>query len=268
MSGPLLCAALAAVAAGLLVGPGWGQQRVRTLLAAGRIASTSTSDHTLPGSAGVPAGHAGRSREFAILQRGRRGPAAASALAGLAVALVVGGWAGLVLVPFVTAGTFRVISRLEPAAVRRRRLRIAADLPLAVDLLVVCLTAGRPISSAAGVVGEAVGGPLAHELRRVNARIELGGHPLSVWSDAGRDPALAPLARALVRALDTGSPPAASLSSLADDLRRDRRAMAEESARRVAVRSAGPLGLCFLPAFVLVGVVPTIIGAFGTVLQR
>lgn len=268
MNGPLLCAALAATAVGLLVRPSYGEQRVRTLLAAGRIAPTSSGDQSLPGIAGVPTGHAGRTRERAVLRRGLHGPAAASGLAGLAVALVVGGWAGLVLAPFVTGGTFRVISQLEPAAVRRRRLRIAADLPLAVDLLVVCLTAGRPISSAAGVVGEAVGGPLAHELRRISARIELGGHPLSVWSDAGRDRALAPLARALVRALDTGSPPAASLSSLADDLRRDRRAKAEESAHRVAVHSAGPLGLCFLPAFVLVGVVPTVIGAFGAVFQR
>lgn len=268
MNGPLLCAALAATAVGLLVRPGYGEQRVRTLLAAGRIARTSSSDHSPQGIAGVPTGHAGRTRERAVLRRGLHGPAAASGLAGLAVALVVGGWVGLVLAPFVTGGTFRVISQLEPAAVRRRRLRIAADLPLAVDLLVACLTAGRPISSAAGVVGEAVGGPLAHELRRISARIELGGHPLSVWSDAGRDRALAPLARALVRALDTGSPPAASLSSLADDLRRDRRAKAEESAHRVAVHSAGPLGLCFLPAFVLVGVVPTVIGAFGAVFQR
>ncbi|MDF2968666.1 MAG: secretion system protein [Nocardioidaceae bacterium] len=268
MNGLLLCTALAASAAGLLVRPGHGEQRVRTHLAAARTTSASTTDHSLPGKAGVLAGHAGRTREPAVLRRGLRGPVAASGLAGLAVALVVGGWAGLVLVPFVTAGTFRVISRLEPAAARRRRLRIAADLPLAVDLLVVCLTAGRPISSAAGVVGDSVGGPLAHELRSVGARIELGGDPLSVWSDAGRDPALAPLARALVRALDTGAPPAVSLSSLADDLRRERRAVAEESARRVAVRSAGPLGLCFLPAFVLVGVVPTVIGAFGSVLQR
>jgi hypothetical protein len=30
------------------------------------------------------------------------------------------------------------------------------------------------------------------------------------------------------------------------------------------VRTAAPLGACFLPAFFLVGVVPTIIGVVGT----
>ena len=87
-----------------------------------------------------------------------------------------------------------------------------------------------------------------------------------VWADTGRDPALGPLARAVVRALDTGAPLAESLTHLADDLRAERRASVDETARRVAVRSAGPLGLCFLPAFVLVGIVPTIIGAFRGVL--
>ena len=168
--------------------------------------------------------------------------------------------------PLVAVGVYRVISRLEPAAVRRRRLRIAADLPLAVDLLVVCLGAGRPVSSAVAVVGEAVGGPLGDELRRVGSRIELGGDQLVVWADTGRDAALAPLARAVARALDTGAPVAESLTHLADDLRRERRAAADVTAHRVAVRSAGPLGLCFLPAFVLVGIVPTIIGAFRNVL--
>ncbi|HLK95985.1 MAG TPA: type II secretion system F family protein [Nocardioidaceae bacterium] len=267
MNDPLLCAALVAGAAGLLVRPCRGEQRVRALLAADGSHSSRMTDGTSSGGTEVVVGHVERAAGLALLRRGLRGPGAASGLAGLAVALVVGGWTGVLLALLVTAVAFRVISRLEPGDVRRRRLRIAGDMPLAVDLLVVCLAAGRPISSAAGVVGEAVGGPLAQELRRIGARIELGGDPVSVWSEAGRDTALGPLARALVRALETGSPPAASLSLLADDLRRDRRAMAEETARRVAVRSAGPLGLCFLPAFVLVGVVPTLIGAFGAVLQ-
>jgi threonine dehydrogenase-like Zn-dependent dehydrogenase len=57
-----------------------------------------------------------------------------------------------------------------------------------------------------------------------------------------------------------------SLAHLVEDLRRDRTIDADETARRVAVRSAGPLGLCFLPAFVLVGVAPTIVGAFSQLL--
>jgi len=256
VTGPLLCVALAATTAGLLVRPGIAAGRVRSLVTADRGAAPDAGHRT------------GRGHGPALIRRCLRGPPAAAGLAGLAVALVLGGWTGVVAAPLVTAGTFRVLSRLEPAAVRRRRLRIAADLPPAVDLIVVCLSAGRPISAATEVVGAAVGGPLARELRQIGARIELGGDPLTVWSDAGRDVALGPLARSVVRALETGSPVAASLTLLVDDLRRERRAVAEESARRVAVRSAGPLGLCFLPAFILVGVVPTVVGAFDTLFQR
>jgi hypothetical protein len=53
------------------------------------------------------------------------------------------------------------------------------------------------------------------------------------------------------------------LALLAGDLRRRRRAAAEQRARSVGVRAAAPLGLCFLPAFVLIGVVPSVVSAFA-----
>jgi hypothetical protein len=37
----------------------------------------------------------------------------------------------------------------------------------------------------------------------------------------------------------------------------------QKRARTVGVRAAGPLGLCFLPAFMLVGIVPTVVGGFA-----
>ncbi len=177
---------------------------------------------------------------------------------------MVGGWVGPVAGVLVGAAVHRFIGRLEPLAVRRRRERVRTDLPLAVDLLVVALRAGRPVISALGVVGDAVGGPLGDDLRRWTARLELGGDPEQVWSEVATDRVLGPLGRAVVRAGDTGAPVADALGHLVDDLRRDRLTDADEVARRVAVRSAGPLGLCFLPAFVLVGVAPTVVGAFST----
>jgi threonine dehydrogenase-like Zn-dependent dehydrogenase len=46
---------------------------------------------------------------------------------------------------------------------------------------------------------------------------------------------------------------AAAVRSGADDL-------AEAKAQRAAVAVTGPLGLCFLPAFLCIGVVPVVIG--------
>jgi tight adherence protein B len=39
-------------------------------------------------------------------------------------------------------------------------------------------------------------------------------------------------------------------------------------ARQVGVLAAGPLGLCFLPAFMLIGVVPTVVGTFTDLILR
>lgn len=189
-----------------------------------------------------------------------------AALVGVQVAVLLGGWFGPPAGVVVAVLLLRWLGRLEPVAVRRRRERVQSDLPLAVDLLVASLRAGRPVLLSVAVVADAVGGPLGSDLGGVAARLELGGDPGSVWATVATDPVLGPVGRSVVRAADTGAPVADALAHLVDDLHRDRSLDADEVARRVAVRSAGPLGLCFLPAFVLVGVTPTVIGAFSTLL--
>ena len=41
------------------------------------------------------------------------------------------------------------------------------------------------------------------------------------------------------------------------------RSRTDARARSVEVRAAAPLGVCFLPAFVLIGVVPMVVGVFS-----
>ena len=144
------------------------------------------------------------------------------------------------------------------------RERLASDLPTAVDLLAACLASGRPPAAALTAVVEAVGGPLARELGAVGVRLHLGADPVAVWRELGSRPgALAALGRTMARSLDTGAPMADGLRMLAVDLRRAHRADIERRARGVGVRAAAPLGLCFLPAFVLVGIVPSVVSAFA-----
>jgi pilus assembly protein TadC len=45
---------------------------------------------------------------------------------------------------------------------------------------------------------------------------------------------------------------------LADDLEREALAAVEDRARAVGVKAAVPLGLCLLPAFLLLGIVPLV----------
>lgn len=158
------------------------------------------------------------------------------------------------------------IGRMESPDAVRTREQIARDLPLAIDLLSACAAVGRPTDQALGVVSVAVRGPLAARFDGLGARLTLGADAAVEWRLLAADQQLAPLARTMTRALESGAPVAAGLSRLAEDTRRKRRTESQTRARSVGVKAAGPLALCFLPAFMVIGVVPTIAGAFSHLL--
>lgn len=201
-----------------------------------------------------------RVRESGLLSS----PVLAGGLGCFAVTRVITGPTGLLVAVGVGVGIHRWVSGLDSTEQRRRRDRLVQDLPLAVDLMVSAIEAGRPPAQVLTMVGDAVGGPLAEELGSVVARLELGSDPVGVWRSFAERPGLETLGRAFARASDTGAPLGVVLTRCVDDLRADRRAAAQERARSVGVRTAAPLGACFLPAFVVIGVVPTLIGAFST----
>lgn len=186
-----------------------------------------------------------------------------AALGGVSTTIVVGGWAGVVLGVLAAVGLDRALRRLEPAKERRRRLREAADLPLAADLLAAALRAGSPVDRAVEAVAEALGGPLGERLDRIGRTLRLGGEPREAWAYlepvAGGDR----LAAAAVRSSASGAALASALNRLADDLRADQATRAEAAARRAGVLIVLPLGLCFLPAFILAGLVPVIVAVIG-----
>jgi pilus assembly protein TadC len=189
----------------------------------------------------------------------RRVPVPALAvLLALALALLVGGLLGLALGAVAAVAVLKVLPGLEPRARRRRRIALVAQAPDVVDLLAACLASGATIEPAVRSVADAVDQPAADVLAQVGAQLRLGADPVTAWAPARAEPALAPLATAVGRALDSGAPLADSLPGLADDLRAQRRAALEVAARQVGVRLTAPLGLAFLPAFVLLGVVPVI----------
>ena len=158
----------------------------------------------------------------------------------------------------------RWIGQMESPGTARERETVARDLPLAVDLLVACTLAGQPVDRSLTVVAQAIGGPLSRRLDALLARVGLGADPLTEWGALVKDEQFGPLARTMVRALKSGAPLASGLSRLAEDSRRDRRVVTQARARSVGVKAAGPLAACFLPAFMLIGVVPTVAGAFSS----
>jgi len=196
---------------------------------------------------------------------------------GLAVAALA-----VVIWPGPGWSLYRVVEMPPPRGREARWLgvRSASDDPFAVaaafDLFAVCLRAGLPIGGAARTVAGSAPTSLAGPLSEVADLLDLGADPDSAWSvlnvlhDSGKHgaaqqhlDALASMARRSSRA---GSSLAAGLVELADDTRRQAHDAATAAAERAGVAISGPLGLCFLPAFICLGIVPVVIGLASTVL--
>ena len=189
---------------------------------------------------------------------------AVTVLVPLAAVVILGPVMGALVAVVATPAARTVVGGLETSASRRRATRIADQLPTALDLMVATLDAGRPPVAAFALVADVTPEPLGDELGLIGSRLAVGGDPHAVWANLADDPLLGPLGRAFRRAETSGMPVARVVESVVDELRRERRAARRERSRRVGVRTAAPLGACFLPAFFLVGVVPTIVGVVGT----
>ena len=247
MAGPaaLLSALLAVLAVAVLVP---GAERSRRLLAARGPAERERVD---------PPGAAPSARLLHL---------AATAGAAAAVLLVVPGRVGAVLAVATGIVVWLRSSQWESAATRRRRAALEAELPHVVDLMTAALAAGSAPTTALAVVAEVVDPVMGEELRSWTTRSALGADPVTVWSSMARHPQLGRLGTTLHRSAESGAPVAEALQRLAEDLRARRRAAVEERVRQVEVRAAVPLGVCLLPAFVLVGVVPLVAGSVSGLL--
>jgi pilus assembly protein TadC len=147
---------------------------------------------------------------------------------------------------------------------------VAGEIPAALDLLAACLSAGAAPTQAMAAVGQCFDGEVGNVLSSVASLSALGASPEVAWSTAietagqGR---WQPIARAIIRAHYSGAALTEVLVHLADDRRRWLRSNARTAAERAGVKAVLPLGLCFLPAFVLVGVVPVVAGFARTLWQ-
>jgi pilus assembly protein TadC len=182
--------------------------------------------------------------------------------------VLVGGLAGVVVGLVGAAGVWQWRRRTgsRPEA-EFDEAEAARQLPLAADLLAACIAAGAGPVIAAQAVGEALGGPVGDGLARGAAEVRLGGEPADAWRGLASIPGAAALARLLERADESGLPAAGPVARLAADVRAGRARTATAGARRAAVLVTAPVGLCFLPAFVAVGVLPVLIGLAGGLLN-
>jgi tight adherence protein C len=149
------------------------------------------------------------------------------------------------------------------AASRRLALRQEAA-PAVLDLLGAALLAGLNPHLAVIRVAERAPHVLHDDLRLAAAVLRLGGTPAAALRAAAEQSGLDELraaAGAMEAAARWGAPPAEALAARAEALRSRARLRAEAEAGRAAVRLAFPLVFCFLPAFILLTVVPTVAGS-------
>jgi tight adherence protein C len=159
--------------------------------------------------------------------------------------------------------------RVLAAPARRRaravdRAAISQDVPILVDLVAVALGAGTTPHLACARVARWAPTSLASHCESVAAASARGQRFVDACAQvAGREPALAPLLELLAAGAVDGGALAPSLARLAATARDDARRRAEARARTVPVRLLFPLVLTVLPAFVLLTVVPVVLGVLS-----
>lgn len=144
----------------------------------------------------------------------------------------------------------------------------AADLAGGWELLAACLQAGLPVAVAVTAAAEWVAGPAGTRLRRVAGQLALGADPAQAWRAAEELPELAAFARAAGRSATTGGALAQVARAESGRLRAELADSAQARAQRAGVQITGPLGLCYLPAFLVLGVAPVVIGLASEALAR
>lgn len=157
---------------------------------------------------------------------------------------------------------------------QRRPIRDPDPLAMAssLDVLAVCLTAGMAVSTAAAATAPFAPARLARVLSRAADLLALGADPAVAWSlpadlpPGAADPQTDALLRLARRSAASGAALADGVAGLAAQCRHDTAHSAVAAAERAGVLVAGPLGLCFLPSFVCLGVVPVVAGLAGDLL--
>ncbi|HEY4608947.1 MAG TPA: type II secretion system F family protein, partial [Ilumatobacteraceae bacterium] len=152
---------------------------------------------------------------------------------------------------------------------RRRscaRRQVASDFPDALDLLVLSIRAGYLPAQAVVEIGPFLTLTVRDAFESVATRMSKGMRFADALTCLSAE--LGPIAQPLVDSLSAadryGLPLAPVLERLSLEARQQRRRDSDAAARELPVRLAVPLVLCTLPSFVLLAIVPLLLGALSS----
>jgi tight adherence protein C len=189
-----------------------------------------------------------------VVLAGKAGGVAAGAAAAAVASPALPTRLAIVIVVLLPAAGFVAPEALLDRAARRRRARIEAMLPDALDLLAVGTAAGRSAAAVLGEIAAGVKGPLAQELARAVAEIQCGvpqRDAIASLRDRAPGSGLGAMVAALDRSRRHGSPLADQLHDQASALRRRRRRRIEERAARAAPKIQLVVALVLVPSVLL-----------------
>lgn len=192
---------------------------------------------------------------------------AALTLAGFAIGTTAGG-PGAVVMTAVGAALGAVAPRYYVARrTRKRRERIEADLPDALDLMAVAVRAGASVDRALRLVSEKTDGPVSEEfaqcVRDVNMLSFRSSEALTRMAGRTGSRQLSMFCSALSQSIEQGAAVAPVLLDQAAVARRAQFDFLEARANTIPTKVVLPMALSFVPATILTGVAPQIASLVG-----
>jgi Flp pilus assembly protein TadB len=182
----------------------------------------------------------------------------------LAVGTAIAGWFGIGGVIGIALGLGAGAGIVVTARLAARPPTASADaVPVVVELLAGCLAAGLTMPDSLAAASVAGDPTTATACLATADALRRGAPPGEAWHSWMSDPWLAPVARSTARTTQSGASVADELRRVATRLRGRRHARIQQRVQQASIWAVIPLGLFFLPAFVLVAVVPVVVGLFG-----
>jgi tight adherence protein C len=166
------------------------------------------------------------------------------------------------LLAIITAAIGWVLPGFLLGAQARKRVRqVDEAMPELIDLLVVILEAGVAFTAAMRIASERIGGPLGEELRLTIQEQNLGLSNLDAlqnWMERCPAPAVNAFVRSMIQGERLGISIGQILRNLALEMRKRRRAAAEERAQKAAIKILFPLVILIFPAMFVIILAPAL----------
>ena len=147
----------------------------------------------------------------------------------------------------------------------KRQASMQTDVADTIDQLTICVEAGLGFDAALARVAATTEGPLTDELRHTISDIQAGvprPQALRTLSDRTQIVEIRQLVTALLQAQKHGVPMAETLRVQSAEIRLKRKQRTEEKAAKLTVKMLFPIIVCFMPVFMIIVLVPSLINIF------